>query len=101
MFPWQRENLIGINVVANNISVNSACQLYHHVNIEFTCLISIKDIIPTLGFIGETTGDFFFYSSSDPLAYFLAVGATQQRFPFDKNGRVRLNSDRSVKSENF
>ena len=55
-----------------------------NVNIEFTCLISIKDIIQTHGFIGETTGDVFFYSSSDPLACYFAVGASQQRSPFDK-----------------
>lgn len=59
-----------------------------NVNIEFTCLISIKDIIQTHGFIGETTGDVFFYSSSDPLACYFAVGASQQRSPFDKKKDV-------------
>ena len=84
MFQWQRENLIGINVVANNNLSLSSWHDFINVNIEFTCLISIKDIIQTPGFIGETIGDVFFYSSSDPLACYFAVGASQQRSPFDQ-----------------
>ena len=95
MLPWQKENLIGVNLVANknssmsSLHVNIADVNIVNVNLEIKCLLPIRGIMQILGFIGETIGDAFLDLSLDPLAYFFAFGASQLRSQNQGSSRRR------------